>query len=211
MQNNYIINHCGVILLAGGNSSRFGRPKQLLSYKGKSFLQRMLSVIKEAKLDPVIVVLGANALALVHELDNEKTIIVHNEGWAEGIASSIRIGIQALQKNYPDCDGSLLMVVDQPYITSSLLVNLIEAQENSAKPIAACNYENTTGTPALFHQSLFHELLNLNGDKGAIKILQQRSHEIATINFPMGKFDIDTEEDYKELQKNDPARSAGNE
>ncbi|MBS1574944.1 MAG: nucleotidyltransferase family protein [Bacteroidetes bacterium] len=204
MQNNYTIHQCGIILLAAGNSSRLGRPKQLLTYNGNSLLKHMLSVIKEARPDAVVVVLGAYSSALIHELNQEKIIIAHNEDWTEGIASSIRTGILSLQKNYPACDGSLLMVVDQPYITSSLLRDLLKTQRETGKPIAACKYENITGTPALFHQSLFPELLNLNGDKGAGKILRQRPDEVITINFPMGRFDIDTEDDYKGLQQNKP-------
>jgi molybdenum cofactor cytidylyltransferase len=202
LQNDYTIHQCGIILLAAGNSSRLGRPKQLLTYNSQSLLKHTLSVIKGANLDTVVVVLGAYSSALIHELNHKKTIIAHNEEWAEGIASSIRTGIGALQKNYPGCDGSFVMVVDQPYITSDLLLDLIKAQRESRKPIAACKYENVTGTPVLFHQSIFPELLNLKGDKGAGKILQQRVDEVVTINFPMGKFDIDTEDDYKTLQQN---------
>ena len=164
----------------------------------------MLSIIKETNLVSIVVVLGARSSILIHELDNEKIIIAHNEEWSEGIASSIRAGINALQKNYPGCDGTLITLVDQPYITPSLLNDLIQIQKKSGKPVAACKYENTTGTPALFHQSIFPELLNLKGDKGAGKILQQRSGDVATIDFPMGRFDIDTEDDYQALQQNDP-------
>ena len=204
LQNNHTITSCGIILLAAGGSSRLGKPKQLLTYRGKSLLQYMLSVIKEAGLDSVIVVLGSNALTIIHELDNEKILIARNEEWQEGIASSIRSGVNALQKNYPACDGTLIMLVDQPYITSALLTSLVEKQKQTGKPIAASKYETVAGTPALFHQSLFSELLNLEGDKGAGKILQQRADEVVTIPFPMGRFDIDTEDDYRALQQNDP-------
>ncbi len=96
------------------------------------------------------------------------------------------------------------MLVDQPYITSALLTDLVEIQKQTGKPMAACEYETITGTPALFHRSLFSELLNLKGDKGAGKILQQRWNEVATIPFPLGRLDIDTEDDYRALQQNDP-------
>ncbi len=96
MDNSYQINNCAVILLAAGASSRLGKPKQLLTYRGKSFLQHTLSVINEAGLNSAIVVLGSNASSMIHELDNEKIRITHDEGWQEGIASSIRSGINAL-------------------------------------------------------------------------------------------------------------------
>ena len=161
----------------------------------------MLAVLKDTEIVSIVVVIGAASHLMVHELRNEKIIIAHNEKWHEGIASSIRSGIIALQKNYPACDGTLIMVVDQPYITSALLSDLIEAQKKSGKPAAACKYENTTGTPALFHQSLFAELLNLKGDRGAGKILLQRPADVAIIPFPKGATDIDTEEDYNTLLK----------
>ncbi|MCW3116993.1 MAG: MobA-like protein-like protein [Chitinophagaceae bacterium] len=173
-----------------------GKPKQLLAYNAQSFLQHMIDVITHAGLQPVLVVLGANASTLISEPDGDNTVYVMNDACQEGIASSIRCGINALQKKYIACDGALLMVCDQPYITSALLNELINTQKQSLKPIAACTYENIIGTPAVFHKTFFPDLLSLKGDKGAGKILQQRPDAVATLDFPMGRFDIDTPEDY---------------
>ncbi|MES1213909.1 MAG: nucleotidyltransferase family protein [Bacteroidota bacterium] len=201
MSSSYQVNHCAIILLAAGASMRMGSPKQLLRYKGKSFLQNMISAAINASLQPVIVVTGANASAITNELKEENVQVVNNSDWKEGIASSIRCGIDHVQKQYPTCDGVIITVCDQPHITPALLKQLIAKQLTSGKPIAASAYENTTGTPAIFHKSFFPELLSLKGDKGAAKIIRQHADAIGTIEFPMGRFDIDTPEDYDNLQK----------
>jgi molybdenum cofactor cytidylyltransferase len=91
------------------------------------------------------------------------------------------------------------MVCDQPYVSSELINDLIAKQKETGKTIVACNYGETFGPPALFHKSLFHELMHLKGDVGARKIIQHHSNEVATILFTKGNIDIDTKEDYNAL------------
>lgn len=152
-------------------------------------------------MDPVVVVLGADTSLIEPEISDKDCLILHNSDWREGIASSIRIGIKTIENSYPNCDGALIMVCDQPYITSDVLLELMEVQKISGRPMAACNYEHVTGTPALFHQSVFSELLLLKGDKGAGKILNAQSFNVSTIPFEPAKFDIDTKKDYEDFLK----------
>jgi molybdenum cofactor cytidylyltransferase len=149
----------------------------------------------------VVVVLGAHATLIEPVINRDDCMIMHNTGWQEGIASSIRMGITAIDKNFPFCDGVLVMVCDQPYITPDILLEIAEVQEKSGKPMAACSYEGITGTPALFHRSIFTRLLSLEGDKGAGKLLNTHLPDVATVTFAPGKFDIDTKEDYAEYLK----------
>ena len=201
MQDNFIINNCAAILLAAGASTRLGNPKQLLPYKGTNLVNHAIRVIEQADLHPVIVVTGANA-ALIEEAIIAKHIsIVTNYDWQEGIASSIRAGITTLGEKHPACDGALLMVCDQPYVTENVVLELTRVQRKTGKPIAACQYDHITGTPALFHQSIFPELLLLKGDKGAGKLLKERFTDVSIVPFAMGKFDIDTAEDYEAFTK----------
>jgi molybdenum cofactor cytidylyltransferase len=72
-------------------------------------------------------------------------------------------------------------------------------QKKTGRPIVTCQYETAIGPPALFHKSVFPELLELKGDAGARKIIEQRMNEVATVLFTQGNIDIDTEEDYKAL------------
>jgi molybdenum cofactor cytidylyltransferase len=194
-------NNFGVILLAAGRSSRLGRPKQLLLYKGQSLLQHSLGVAVSSNTHPVVVVVGAQADTIKREMDSVDATIVMNADWQEGMASSIRCGLKTVVEISPAIEGVILMVCDQPFVTPSLLNNLIAAHQNTDKPIVTCSYANTFGPPTLFHKSLFDELLHLKGDVGARSILQQHTDKAEVVSFPEGTLDIDTEADYYKLSK----------
>lgn len=191
----------GIIVLAAGASIRLGKPKQLLQYKGKSLLRYVLDIAKNMSEIPVIVVLGANNNLTSKEIPDDKNVYsIINENWSEGISSSIRTGLNALQQIAPSSDGALLIVCDQPFITASLLNSLIAAHKKTGKFIVACSYENTIGTPVFFHKSLFPELMVLKGDSGAKKIIMKYPDLLATAPFPQGTIDIDTRADYEALE-----------
>jgi molybdenum cofactor cytidylyltransferase len=94
------------------------------------------------------------------------------------------------------------MVCDQPYVTPALLNNLIAKHRDTAKPIITSYYSNTFGPPTLFHRSMFDDLLQLKGDTGARRVVQQHANNIDIINFPQGKIDIDTQSDYDNVLNN---------
>jgi len=203
LDNSYQIKNCAVILLAAGASTRLGRPKQLLLYKGKSLLQNMVSAVMDTSCRPVIVVVGANATPIINELKNEDVQVINNNEWQEGIASSIRCGVVSLKKTDPSPDAAIIMVCDQPHITPALLNELLITQKETGKPIVASSYSGIMGTPVLFHKKFFHELLLLTGDKGAGKMLQQQNALVATVPFPDGAVDIDTAGNYEKLRQHD--------
>ncbi len=186
-------------MLAAGSSCRLGRPKQLLPYNGKSLLEHTVDTANDADANPIIVVLGSNTALLEKVIDEKKVHIVENKEWKEGMASSIRCGLNTLMHIAPLSDAVILMVCDQPYVSASLLNKLITTQKNTGKPIVTSQYENTFGPPALFYKTIFLELLKLKGDAGARKIVEQHSNDVATVLFTKGNIDIDTEADYKAL------------
>ena len=148
----------------------------------------------------MIVVLGANAELLEKEIEDKKIHISFNKEWSEGMASSVRCGINTLMQIAPAAESVMIMVCDQPFVSSSLLNDLIVTQRGTGKPIVTCQYETTIGPPALFHKTIFSELLQLKGDAGARRIIEQKRNDVATVSFSKGIIDIDTEEDYKTLQ-----------
>ncbi len=128
-----------------------------------------------------------------------KVEVTENKEWKEGMASSLRCGVAAVQKIMPAADGIIFMVCDQPYVTTALLNGLVQAQLETGLPVVASSYGDKLGTPALFHKNLFAELLKLNGDTGARKLIRQHKELVATIPFPKGIIDIDTRADYEAL------------
>lgn len=187
----------GVIILAAGASERMGRPKQTLVFENETLLQRMAGTATSLGCGPVIIVLGANAQLFSSECENAITVI--NDRWKEGMASSVCCGVNAIMEKLPAAEGVIITVCDQPYITVSLLQKLLDVHQQSQLPIVACSYGNTTGTPVFFHQTMFSELIELKGDKGAKEIIKKNKNRVALVDFPTGTVDLDTEEDYLRL------------
>jgi molybdenum cofactor cytidylyltransferase len=187
----------GIIILAAGSSSRLGKPKQNLVYKGKTLLQRAIETALASICDPVIVVLGANAVVIRPSVENYKVTIVKNPEWHEGMASSIRIGIKELLKLKPDIQSVILMLCDQPFVDTYVLNHLILAK--SKEGITVCSYNDTVGPPVLFDAIYFDDLLMLKGAEGAKKVIQKYPDKVVEILFPQGSVDIDTLEDYEGL------------
>ena len=203
-QANSISAPVGIILLAAGASSRLGHPKQLLSLNGQSLLQHSLQAALDATAGPVVVVLGANADAIKKSVQWQQVQTVLNQNWQEGMAASIRCGVQHLLKGASEVEAAILMVCDQPFVSSALFKNLISAHRQTGKPIVTCSYADTFGPPTLFQKSLFSELLQLKGDVGARSILRDHANNIASIPFSEGVIDIDTEADYQQVAKDKP-------
>ncbi len=195
-------NTYGIIILAAGSSDRLGKPKQLLLYKNETLLQHLIDEAKKSEANDVIVVLGANSDIIQTELQTGNSIVAINNNWEEGMASSIRCGINELQKINPHITAAILMVCDQPFVTAALLNDLIITHQQTNKLIITSRYDNTTGPPALFHKNIFSELLKLAGDAGARSIVQKYANEVVAVSFPKGDIDIDTDADYAALFSN---------
>jgi molybdenum cofactor cytidylyltransferase len=188
----------GLIILAAGESSRLGKPKQNLVYRGKTLLQHAIAAGICSACTPVIVVLGAYADEILPEIEGHAITIVNNPDWQHGMSTSIKSGIAELQKT-DGIDSAIIMLSDQPFADEALLTQLISQHQRSKKGIIACEYNNTLGVPVLFQQKYFAALLKLNGHDGAKKILGLYADDVGSVPFPKGAVDIDTVEDYEGL------------
>jgi molybdenum cofactor cytidylyltransferase len=189
-----------IIILAAGSSSRFGDIKQLSFYQDKTLIRHAVAIAKEV-VKKVIVVLGANAEKVKKEIEDTDVAFVFNKDWEEGMASSIRAGLSTFLEIAPVAEAVIFMVCDQPFVSSSLLNELISKHVETNKQIIASAYQGTIGTPVFFEKKFFPALLKLNGQSGAKKIIEQNSEATIRVPFPLGYVDIDTKEDYELLQK----------
>ncbi len=189
----------GIIILAAGASSRMGRPKQLLVYQQQSLLQRAIKAAVAVPNTCVVVVVGAHQSSIIPKLANESVTVVYNADWQHGMVSSVSAGVKFLIATNLEVQNALLMLCDQPFVDTALLQNLINTKQTSGRPIVASAYQNTIGAPVLFDQSYFDELMALQGQEGAKKLLNKYKSEVISIPFEQGAIDIDTPEDYKRL------------
>jgi molybdenum cofactor cytidylyltransferase len=190
----------GIILLAAGGSSRMGQPKQLLQYGDKTLVQHALDAATAALSQPIVIVTGAYKDLVQTSLGIN---IIHNADWKEGIASSIRTGLNAILEIEPGLDAIIFIVCDQPHISATLLKELMDTHNATGKAIVASSYADTVGIPALFGKSFFNALMQLKGDEGAKRIIMQNPDSVAVVDFPRGDIDIDTAGDYAALRGKD--------
>jgi molybdenum cofactor cytidylyltransferase len=198
------MNNTAIIILAAGSSSRFGDTKQLLHFNGKTLLQHVIAEATATGAEPIVVVTGANADRVSKEIKSEKVEIVFNKDWEQGMASGIVIGLKKAIALNNELEKVIIAVCDQPFVSSSLFQQLVEKQNESVKHIVASTYADTIGTPALFTKKYFDALMGLTGDQGAKILLKKYSDDLATVDFPDGHIDIDTQADYENLLNGNP-------
>jgi molybdenum cofactor cytidylyltransferase len=196
-----VANNIGIIILAAGESSRMGIPKQLLQYSGRSLLQHSIDTATASGAQPIIVVLGSKADIIKKEIGINKIHLIVNAEWPEGMASSIRCGIKTLLELNPSTKGLIMLLCDQPHVTPDLLTDLMMTYEETGKMIVASYYRDTFGPPVFFHRTMLPDLLLLHGDVGAKGLISQHVSEMGFISFPEGSIDIDTKLDYQNLTK----------
>jgi CTP:molybdopterin cytidylyltransferase MocA len=176
------------VVLAAGESTRLGRPKQTLQINHESLMERAVRVAFEAGLSPVIAVLRDNDL--IATVQNHGAIALLNRKSYEGMASSIRCGVAAAQSL--KVSGVVVMTCDQPGVSADHLRAL--TVDDAA--IIGSGYAGRIGVPAYFPAVFFNALLALQGDTGARDLLRGARF----ISDEALNLDIDTEEDFRKAQ-----------
>jgi CTP:molybdopterin cytidylyltransferase MocA len=174
------------VVLAAGASTRLGEPKQLVMLGGERLLERAVRVALEAGCTPVIVVLGCRSQEIMGLCNLGSARIMENPAWAEGMASSLRLGVGAVPET---CAGVVLMTCDQPAVTADHLNRLIALGRDGAAAVpVSSRYAGRQGVPAFFPPAQFEELMQLQGDAGARSLLRHAR----AVELPAGELDIDT-------------------
>ena len=188
------------LVLAAGGSSRLGAPKQLLQWGHTTLLGHVLDTLRELPFDELFVVIGANADLILDQVDLTGTIVIENPEWEEGMASSLRVGLDAvLRLSRADAVG--IFLGDQPDISEEVVIGLIEARRSTKRQAIVPKYRYVWGNPVVVERSLWPRLMSLEGDEGAKRLLQAHPDWVHEVWFEQRPpRDIDTRADFDELR-----------
>lgn len=182
--------HC--VVLAAGQSQRYGRTKLLEKLDGKPLLQHALESAQGACPGRVCLVTGQDSDAIFGAARGLADLLAHNPDFETGIGSSIRCGVKACRDH---ADAVLIMLADQPLVTGAHLSKLIATWDGNVNRIIASAYAGTRGPPILFGSTYFDELEKLQGDTGARHVLRDNQEAVSSVNCEPARFDIDTPTD----------------
>ncbi len=151
------------MVLAAGESRRMGFAKLLLRHRGKSLLARAVATAAQI-CDAVWVVVGAYPRRYGTEAEAAGAEVVVNPDWEEGLASSLRRGVEALPAEY---GVAFILLADQPFVEKRHLQTLLERRRTDGCDLVLSRYEGVLGAPALVDRPLFPQIMTLRGDRGA--------------------------------------------
>ncbi|MCY3741201.1 MAG: nucleotidyltransferase family protein [Candidatus Poribacteria bacterium] len=188
------------ILLAAGLSTRMGEPKQLLPFAESTIVETVVDNMLGAKFDEVIVVVGHRASEVQEQLGTRPINTVFNPDYREGMLTSAQIGVRALESS----DAFALMLVDQPFITSALIDQVVDAYRQTEKGIALPSYNYKRGHPVIFNQKYARDILALTSESGGVRTLFKKYGDdihYVTVDTDNVLRDIDYREDYERALK----------
>lgn len=186
------------LVLAAGTSTRFDGVKQLAPWGDTTLLGRVLENVASWPVEETWVVLGASAEDVLDRVNLGEATVVINDSYAEGISSSLKVGIDAIMRRRR-VDAILIVLGDQPAVPADVPDALIAAMEETRLPVIIPKYRYDRGNPVLVGRLLWERFMSLEGDQGARGLLASHPewvHEVWIDALPPR--DIDTPKDYEQ-------------
>ena len=184
----------GLVILAAGGSRRMGTPKQLLEVQGTSLIERCVAAALASPVWPVVVVVGEQGAEIRKMLVRQPVLIVDHPGWAAGMASSLRVGMETLRLFSRDLDAAVIALCDQPRFSAASIQALLAAQAATGASTVAAQYAGRLGAPVLVMAKHFPTLQRLDGDEGARAIINADPAAVG-VDLPELSIDLDTPAD----------------
>ncbi len=187
------------ILLAAGAGSRFGGGKLLASFGGRPLLEATLCGLRRAPVDEIIVVVGIEGERLRRISTAHEARVVENPDWAEGMSTSVRVGLRACR---PGTRAAVIALADQPLVGAEAVERLVGAFEGGAR-VAVATYDGEPRNPALFSRPVWPLLeREMLGDRGARVVIAGHPELVTEVpcDDVADPADVDTVEDLRRLQ-----------
>ena len=184
-------------ILAAGSASRFGNTKQLAEIDGTTLVARATTTANNVCADRAVVVVGHDAVAVAEELQGTQGFVVVNDGFSEGLGTSLARAVTAISHV---ASAVIVMLADQPNISAQHLENLIGAWNDGDYDIVTTTFAGTQGPPVLFSSACFGDLRQLSADAGGKHLFRDPRYRTETIVFEPAALDVDTEKDLASLR-----------
>jgi molybdenum cofactor cytidylyltransferase len=186
------------LILAGGESKRMGFPKLTLEYQGQTLLTYAIHKAKTVT-DEVFVIVGAYSDLYRPIAERASATVLENPDWAEGLASSLRVGVAALNNTV---DAALILLPDQPFVSEQHLQTLVTTWQDTKVSLVFSRYQGILGAPCVIAKSCFASVATLRGDKGARALVNANT---TTAEVVLEEFvDIDTPEEVRAFLNKTP-------
>jgi len=189
-------NRVFAVVLGAGSASRFGSTKQLASFDGVPMVRLATETAARALADHTALVVGHDRKAVVAACEPMCGFLIVNDQHQAGIGSSIAQAVRSLQ---PVAQACIVMLADQPLISSSHVRSLIETWSGADDEIVATAFADTLGPPVLFPRGCFADLAALTGDSGGRHLFDDDRFTVRSVLFEGAALDIDTPDDLDNL------------
>ena len=187
----------GIVILAAGEARRFGACKQLALLHTKPLVQHVIDAALPLRPTRLVVMTGKYHEDIASAKDQGVVTgaeLIHNPDWSSGMSSSIRLSCELLAN---DCDQLLVLLADQELVSTSELETLT-AQAVDGRS-ACAGFSETVGPPAGFSRACYRDLLTLNAENGAKKLLTDPAKQVTIVPMKSAGWDIDSKDDLERL------------
>ena len=184
------------IVLAAGSATRFGATKQLVEIDGKSLVEHAVNIANDVCQDRCVLVVGHNHQAVAAACQSEPGFMIVNDNHAAGLGTSLALAVKSIRHV---ASAVMVLLADQPRITSQHVRALADAWDGSDDEIVATSFAGTQGPPVLFPAACFDELAGLTGDRGGRHLFDDQRFRLSTVVFEPASIDIDTPEDLTQI------------
>jgi molybdenum cofactor cytidylyltransferase len=189
------------IVLGAGRSSRMGGPNKLLEQiNGKPLIRIVTEHVLASKARPVIVVTGHQRERVEAALKGMPVKLVHNPDFADGLGTSLRVGIAALP---PEPDGAIVCLGDMPQVDAAIIDQLIDGFDpDNGALVVVPTIEGKRGNPVLWSRRFFPDLMAVEGDVGARHLIGRYTEAVAEVPLTgtAALTDVDTPEAFQAVK-----------
>jgi molybdenum cofactor cytidylyltransferase len=188
------------LILAAGSSTRLGTSKQLLPWGETTLLEHVIERTRSFGIEEIWVVIGHDAEKVLDAVDFGGASVVINDEYPEGMASSLRVGLDSLTRE-SRAEKVLIVLGDQPDVRSDVVDELMSVARREKRAAVVPKYRYSWSNPVIIDRSLWARLMSLDGDAGAQRLLQAHPEWVREVWFEhLPPRDIDTPHDVRELQ-----------